>query len=294
MNLTPFRSRVAPRAKTLGLSMTLWAFGLATSVLLIGLWGRSVADDRVTLEASTRAVLDSDLVNDRVTDWIGDVVAATGRYTSDESAALVDALQEAPELEGAVDTLVDQAVAAALAPPGTAATINVEEAVNAILPAVATRLEEQGVVANADELETAAHSIPWVVLSADDQSIVATTASDVHSALTKVVLVALAGMLATGAAAVLLSEDRLRQLRSLLTRIAISAFTFSIFLRIGGWAVDPAGGRSPVAAGGAVVLRSNGHVLATVALVGAATATTVTLFMRRRRRTGEPRAVEAS
>ena len=43
------------------------------------------------------------------------------------------------------------------------------------------------------------------------------------------------------------SDDRRKAFRSLLTRFALGALSFAIFLRIGGWLLDPGGGRAPVA-----------------------------------------------
>jgi len=95
-------------------------------------------------------------------------------------------------------------------------------------------------------------------------------------------VIGLGGMLLAGGAALVLNEDRVRQLRSLAIRIGVSAMTFAIIIRIGAWAVDPAGGRSPIAAGGAVVLKSNGHILAAVAVGAATAATAISLGLVRR------------
>ena len=263
--------------------MALWLFGISTSVVLIGLWGRSVAGDQVTLEASTRAVLESELVNDRVADWLGDAIAAATQLGTDEVAAVVETVGGSPQMQSAIDSVVDQAVAAALAPPGTVTSVDLSAAVELLAPVVAVALEERGVVSDADIVRNAAQDIPGIVLSADDQMTVGGTARQVRVFLSKVVVVGMAGMLLFGAAAVLLSADRTRQLRTLIIRIGVSAITFAIVIRIGGWAVDPAGGRSPIAAGGAVLLKSNGHILATVAAAAAVIAAGMSVMLLRRR-----------
>ena len=91
-------------------------------------------------------------------------------------------------------------------------------------------------------------------------------------------------MLLFGGAAIMLNRDRIRQLRALAIRVGVSAITFAIVIRIGGWAVDPAGGRSPIAAGGAVLLKSNGHILASVAVGAAVIAAAMSVILLRRRR----------
>jgi hypothetical protein len=283
------RHKVTLRSRAFALSMALWLFGIFTSMVLIGLWGRSVAGDQVTLEASTRAVLESEIVNDRVTDWLGDAVAAAAELSTDEVAAVVDTVGDSPQMQVAVDDVVDQAVAAALAPPGTVIVVDLSAAVESLAPVVAAALEERGVVSGADTVRAAAHDLPGIVLSADDQIMtVGSTAREVKGLLSKVVVVGLGGLLVFGGAAVMLNDERIRQLRALVIRIGVSAFTFAIVIRIGGWAVDPAGGRSPIAAGGAVLLKSNGHILVAVVAGAAVVAAGMSIFLLRRRRGTTP------
>jgi hypothetical protein len=253
-------------------------------MVLIGLWGRSVAGDQVTLEASTRAVLESEIVNDRVTDWLEDAIGAAAQLSGDDVAEVVAAVDGTPEMQASVDDVVDQAVAAALAPPGSVTVLDLSNAIESLAPVVAAALEERGVVSDADTVRAAAQEIPEIVLSADDTVTVGGTAREVRGILSKVVVIGLGAMLLFGIAAVLLNEDRVRQLRSLVIRIGVSAISFAIIIRIGAWAVDPAGGRSPIAAGGAVVLKSNGHIFAAVAVAAAVVAAAMSPVLRRRRR----------
>lgn len=285
MFLRSTRHRATRRARSFSLSVALWLFGIFTSMLLIGLWGRSVAGDQATLETSTRAVLESKIVNDRVTDWLGDAIAAAAELTPGEVAAVVDAVQGSPQMQAAVDDVVDQAVAAALAPPGTVNQVDLSAAVESLAPVIADALEQRGVVSDAAAVRAAANDIPGIVLSADDQLTVGGTVREVRGLLSKVAVVGLGGLLLFGGVAVMLNEERIRQLRTLVLRIGVSAITFAIVIRIGAWAVDPAGGRSPIAAGGAVLLKSNGHILAGVALGAAVIAAAMSVFLVRRRRT---------
>ncbi len=280
----PSRHQVAASAKSFGLSTALWLFGLFTSMLLIGLWGRSVAGDHVTLETSARAVLESQIVNDRVEDWLGDAVAAAAEMSPQDVAAVVATVEASPEMDVALEDIVDQAVAAALAPPGTDAQLDLSDAVETLTPVIASAMEERGVVTDADAVRSVAQGVPRIVLSSNDPATVGGAARQVRGWLTVVVVIASAGLALFGGLAVWLSPDRLRQLRVLAIRIGVSAFTYAIVFRLGAWAVDPAGGRSPVAAGGAVLLGSNGHVLAIVAVTAAIAATAMSMFLVRRRR----------
>ncbi len=278
------RHKATLRSKTFALSMALWLFGISTSIVLIGLWGRSVAGDQVTLESSTRAVLESEIVNDRVTDWLGDAIGAAAELSPDDVAAVVATVDGSPEMQAALEDVVDQAVAAVLAPPGIVTQVDLSAAVESLAPVVAAALEERGVVSDAAAVRAAANGMPGIVLTADDQTTVTSTAREVRGLLSKVVVVGLAGLLLFGAAAVTLNTDRIRQLRALVLRIGVSAVTFAVVIRIGAWAVDPAGGRSPIAAGGAVLLKSNGNILAAVAVGAAVIATGMSVFLSRRRR----------
>lgn len=278
------RTKVSQRARGFALSTVLWLFGIFTSMLLIGLWGRTVAGDQATLESSTRAVLESEIVNDRMTDWLADAVAAASDLSPGDVAVVVESVEGTPEMDAAIEDVVDQTVAAALAPPGTDTRLDLSGAANSLAPVIAGALEVRGVVSDSDVVRAAVHNLPGIVLSSDEEMTVGGAVRQVKGMLTTVVVLGLSGLLVFGAAAVWLAEDRLRQLRSLVIRIGVSAFTFAIIIRIGAWAVDPAGGRSPIAAGGAVLLKSNGHVLPVVAIGAAMVAATMSVFVVRRRR----------
>ena len=140
----PTLDQTKRRSRTLLLAVALWLFGLATSTVLIGLWGRSVAGDEVTLEASTRAVLESEIVNDRITAWLGDAVGTAAQLSGVEEAGVVAAVQRTPEMKTVIDDIVDQAVAAVLAPPGTETELDLTAALESLAPVVATALEDRG------------------------------------------------------------------------------------------------------------------------------------------------------
>ena len=273
------------RSRAVALAIALWVFGVATSIVLIGLWGRSVAGDQITLAASTRAVLESEIVNDRMTEWLSDAIAAAGEVSGDDASAVIAAVERTPEMESAVDSIVDQAVAAALAPPGSATAMDLAPAIEGLAPVVAAALEERGIVSDADSIRAAAANVPGIVLSAgDSQLTVGGTAREVRGLLSKVVVAGLAVMAVSASTTILLTDDRVRQLRNLLVRIGLSAISYAVIFRVGAWAVDPAGGRSPIASGGAVLLKSNGHILGAIAIGAAAVAAGISAFLLHRRR----------
>jgi hypothetical protein len=280
----PYRDSLTRRARSTGFAVVLWLFGLSTTVLLIGLWGRSVATDEVTLEASAHAVLESELVNDRVIEWIGDGMAAATGTAPEDVAGAVGRVGSSPAVRGVLEDLVDQSVAAALAPPGIQRRIDLAESMQAVLPVVVDALEDEGLPADPEVVRDSLDEIPDLVLATDGSGAIAGSARSAAHFLTWVFVIGLGGLVATGAGAIALAEDRIRQARSLAIRLGVSAITFAIILRVGAWAVDPRGGRSPIRAGGSQLLGSNGHIPLLVALAAAVLVAAVTSVLVRRRR----------
>ena len=61
------------------LPVALWAFGFATSLMLLGMWGRTVTVDASTIEETAQTIVDSDLATQRVNDWLeAGIQAAAG------------------------------------------------------------------------------------------------------------------------------------------------------------------------------------------------------------------------
>jgi hypothetical protein len=109
-------------------------------------------------------------------------------------------------------------------------------------------------------------------LDTGEAASLATVVREARAFVTRAVLLALAIMLASGAGVVALSEERFATLRTLATRVLLSALSFALFFRIGGWVLDPSRGRSPVAGGTSVLLDSNGHVFLLTAIAAAVVA----------------------
>ena len=264
----------------------LWLFGIFTTVLLVGVWGRAVTSDGDTIRESARAVLGSEAVSDRVTGWIEDGVGSA--IAEDLPAGLIEeaalAVWDRPETRRALDSTVDRLVEAALAPPGSSVTIDLGAILAPLLPVVVEELAIRGLAVDLSSVQSALAQVPTLVLEAEARAGVAEAVAGARSLLTTVVAFGLVGMLLSGAAAVALAEQRLRQVRSLALRVFVSAATFSILLRVGSWALDPSAGRSPIAAGGSVFLASSGHVLVLTALSTAAVAAAATAMVRRRKR----------
>lgn len=260
-----------PPLRRAALATVLWLFGISTTVLLVGLWGRAVTADETTLAESTAAVLASGFVQHRVHDWVD------GSASEVASHRLADAVLDHPDVAATLDVAVDTLVAAALAPPEDAAVVDLGGLLDDLTPGVVDALASEGIHVDADRIHEALDT-DLVVAS---HGMVGGAATRAQRALTTVVVIAGLGMVAFGSFAVGLAPDRRRQLRSLFTRIAVSALSFAVMLRVGAWAVDPAGGRSAIGSGSAVVLASNGAVLW---WIGAVAAMAALLIARRRHR----------
>mgnify|MGYP001818926892 CR=1 FL=1 len=273
----------AGRRRRWTLAVVLWAFGLATTTLLVGLWGRTVAADGTALTESVRAALAADDVTDRLHGWLRDgfgslVDAMAGDV--DDGLLLV---AQSPEADAAMAGIVSEFVSAALAPPGAEAVIDVGDSLAPLVPVVVAELAARGVDVPADAAVAAIGEAAAIVLDTGESLGVSGSAYRARSALTLVFVAGTVALMILGTLALVLAENRLNMLRSLAIRLAVSAGTFVLFLRIGAWAVDPAGGRSPLAAGGAVLLRSNHLVLLTVIGAASAVAAVAGLSIRQRR-----------
>ena len=260
----------------------LWAFGLATTTLLVGLWGRTVTADQSTLEEGGRAALTAEVVADRIYNWLIDAVATTAG-TDPGITQAVGAIAESPEAQNAVDRLLEQIVQAALAEPGTRSAIEVAPALEPLVPIVVSELAANGLNVPIDDVNRAITRVAPTILDTEESSTISGAAYRARAALTKVFVVGLAGLLFFGSLAVALAEEHLAMLRSLAVRIAVSAITFTILLRVGAWATDPSRGRSPLASGGSVLLGSNHLVLFVVAAVALSVALSAGIVIRRRR-----------
>jgi len=254
------------------LSGVLWAFGLATTLLLVGLWGRAVTADQETLARSTGEVLSADVVTQRVYDWIGDGIAAAAGIPVDDVQPAVEAVRSSPEANRAISALVEDAVAVFMAPPGSEASVDIGGALRPLVPRIVAELAERGVGVSENNVTAALANLDAVEIDTGEAGNAMAVAGVARGVLTIGVLLAFVVLVLAGSLAVALSDDRMAMVRSLGTRLAFSALSFAALFRIGGWVLDPDGGRSPIIRGGATVIGSNLHVFLFVAAVGAAMA----------------------
>lgn len=277
----PSRPGAGLAARRLTLPWVLWVFGLSTTLLLAGLWGRAVTVDQETLTRSTKAALSADLVAERVWDWVGDGLAATEGIGPDDADRAVAEVRGRPGAAAAVDVLIDEVVAALVAPPGADAAIDVSAALAPLVPEVVSQLAAQGIDVSADSIEATVDDLDPVALDAGDAVSVGVVADQARGLLTLGVFVAAGMLLLFGSLAVAISEERWQMLRNLATRVAFSALSFAVLFRFGGWVLDPSGGGSPLRRSSAILVGSNLNVFVLVFGVAATLAAAIWAVRRK-------------
>jgi len=261
----------------------LWAFGLATTLLLIGAWGRVTSADQTAIGDTAAAVIGTEEVSTRVTDWLaGGLAEATRLSDADVRTALAE-LQESPQARGATDQIVRAAVAALLAGPGESTEIDIGSVLAPLAPLIAAELTERGTAVGAAEITTALSAVGPIALDTAEAGSFAATAARVEGFLTVVVVMAATALVVLGGVAVGLAEERVKMVRNLATRVALSAISFALLFRIGGWVLDPGGGRSPVMAGGSVLVRANGQIFVILGAGAGVLAAGISWYLSRRR-----------
>jgi hypothetical protein len=249
--------------------------------------------DDGTIARSTEAALSADFVTERVYDWIGGGLAATTGVTDAESERVLDEVRGHPAAAGAVETLIDGVVRVLIAPPGAETTIDVAAALEPLIPEVESELGEQGIDVPAGAVAAAVEELDPVLLDTGEAISVGVVTDQARVILTRGVVIAAIMLLLSGIGAVALAEDRWPMVRSLATRVSFSALSFVALFRIGGWALDPDGGRSPLRRSGSILVESNLHVFLFVAGLSAALAAAIWLVRRPRRLRRAPKQVMA-
>lgn len=260
--------------------ISVWAFSVAVTVLLVGVWGKAVAADEGTLAESARAALTTDVVADRIEGWLEDAIVAGGGSAGPEVTEIVAEVRETPEADAALGNLVDQAVSAALAPQGASRVIDVSGAAWPLAPVISQSLQDRAYDVSTLQVRLVMLQVPAVTLDTEEFARAVDIVADARTLLTNAVAAGLAAMLVAGIGALALAEERIRMVRSLATRLAVSALTFALLLRLGQWIVDPNGGGSALAKGGAVLLGSNGAILFVIAAIAAVPAIGAALLAR--------------
>ncbi len=289
-NSRPLPNRPTSPARKGALSIALWAFGLATSLFLIGMWGRTVSVDSVTIEESARTVIDADIATERINAWFEDGLAAAAATDSATVHTVAEEIQATPQYSAAVDVIIAQFIDSLFVPDGETSVLNLEDVLAPLVPVVVAEFEQRDVPVDPDRIEGVLDAAAAIELDAGEAASVVAVVEDARVFLSQVVLIALAMLLLTGTVAVYLTQERFAMVRTLATRVVMSALSYAVIFRLASWALDPTRGRSPIAGGGSVLLGSNGQVFLALAAGAGVVAVGGALVARGKKRSIETRA----
>lgn len=249
-----------PRPRSVALVVVLWTFGLATSLFLLGMWGRTVLVDSPTLEGSARTIIDADLAAGRINTWFEEGLATAADLDSETARSVVSSIESRPEYQEAVDAIIGAFVDTLFAADGTLARVDLDAALSPLVPVVAAELVRRDVPVEVERIEDALDDAGVVELGTGSAASFAAVVTDAKVFLTQVVVMSLLGMFVTALIAVSLAAERLAMVRQLSTRVTVAAASYAVILRLAGWALDPRRGRSPIAGGTAMIFSSNSQV----------------------------------
>lgn len=255
-------------------------FGLASTVLLVGIWGRAVVVDTNELADTLSPLAAGDMVSDRLATWLEAELVEAGVDGVGASVA-ADQVLAHPSVGPVLEQLVAEGVEAAASAAPTGASVDVAAI---LLPAsgqITTGLNEAGVPVGTEQVEAALSQLdPLIVRDPSDRPFVGASSPLAANLGTAAMLGALL-MLFSGTAYLAMSRDRMRAFRALLTRFALGALSFAVLLRLGSWLVDPEGGKAPFRESFALLANSKWLVPLTIGLVAMAAAVIARVFRRR-------------
>jgi hypothetical protein len=220
-------------------------FGLGSTVLLLGLWGRAVVVDTDELARSLTPLAASDLVAGRISGWLESELTRSGLDEESASETAEQVLVH-PDVAPLIEEVVAEGVEAAASADPAGSSVDVAAILLPSSADIAAGLSGAGVPASTDDVEDALADLDPLVIREPFQEPLIGASSPLASTLGVGALLGMLLMLVAGSAYVLASSDRMRAVRSLLTRFALGALSFAVLLRIGAWIVDPEGGRAPV------------------------------------------------
>ena len=268
------------RSRRFAIGVAGWVFGLASTVLLVGIWGRAVVVDTNELADTLSPLAAGDMVSDRLATWL-EAELVTAGVDGVGASVVADQVLAHSSVGPVLEQLVAEGVEAAASGDPSGGSVDVAAILIPASGQIATGLNEAGVPVSTERVEAALSQLdPIVIRDPSDQPFVGASSPLAANLGTAAMLGALL-MLCAGAAYVAMSRDRMRAFRALLTRFALGALSFAVLLRIGSWLVDPEGGRAPFRESFALLANSKWMVPLTIGLVAMAVAIVFRVFRRR-------------
>lgn len=257
-----------------------WLFGLAATVLLVGLWGRAMVVDTDQLAESLTPLAASEVVAERVSDWLESELVGSGIDGVTASIAAAQVLEH-PAVGPLVEELVVVGVDAAASVDPSGGTVDVGRVLLPAAEQITNGLVEAGLPVTQAQVEDGLAALDPLVIREPAQAAIVGSESPLASTLGIAVLLGSLLMLVSGSAYVTAHRDRHLALRSLLNKFALGALSFAVLLKIGAWLVDPEGGRAPVGESLARLADSKWMVPLILGLVSLAGGFAVWLFRKK-------------
>lgn len=209
--------------------------------------------DTDLLSSSAARVADSEVVSARVQSWFDRLLidAGVGEEAAGAAGSLIMAV---PEVRSATAEVVGEIVEAAAEPSSGTVAVDVAGTYRSAVPAVTSVLVSAGVPVNEEQVGAMVEQMDPLLLRTEEGPAVVGPGSGTARSLTIATSAAFFTMMASGGWAMMLSQDRRAMLRTLLNRLAVSAFTFAVLFRLSSWVLDPGGGRATIRGGIAQVV----------------------------------------
>jgi hypothetical protein len=278
------------KTRALSRSTLAWAFGMSVSILFLSIWGRAVVTDTDTLAESLAPLAESNIVREYVGDWMVDELIDSGADPSTVEPT-VGYLFESSSLGAALDQLVGEVVDAAAATNPDGSRIDMAGLFGPTVPELTLGLSGLGYPIDESEVSEVVEGLDPLVIRQPGGEPLIGPYSPAAARLGTAALLAFLGIVTFGFGVVVMSEDRVAEIRSLLNRIAVGGLSFAVFLRLGSWVLDPSGGRAPVRSAFSEVAGSKWLVPLQVALVAGTVAGAIYLGRKWLRRRGGFRSV---
>jgi hypothetical protein len=236
--------------------------------------------DTDQLTESLTPLAGSDLVAERFSTWLESELVETGVDGPTASVA-ADEVLEHPAVGPLLEDLVAEGIEAAASADPSGASVDVGGILRPSAGPIAAGLNDAGVPVSAGQVESALAELdPLVIRDPSDQPLVGSS-SPLATTLGTAALLGVVFLLVSGWVYVVVSRDRTRAVRNLFTRFALGSLSFAVLLKIGGWIIDPEGGRAPVGKSLALVADSKWTVPMALGLSSLAAAGVVWLFRRK-------------
>ncbi len=229
------------RAKRMVLEVALWFYGLSVTAVLISVWGQAVVADVEGLQSAAVDFSGSQMLVDRVERMLIEEAEKLGAEVPD-----LGDLSEDQAISEALSGLAVALVQAASLPAGEVATVDTAAYLRPVSGAITSRMQENGLDVGEDQVIQLIDRLDSIDVKPREAPPLVGPASKTSRTLGVATVVALAVVVLAGGLTMRLVEEPRRQLRSLLTRVAVSATSFAIITGVSAWLLDPAGGRAPV------------------------------------------------